>query len=313
MRKLITRIVLFCFWPIRRSSMHRAPGMRRPPPRPLRTSPFQGFVSTPSAGAVVPGLYQCAAGDRVLRQSQPEHPVQRPGQRVRELDRSGLPGRLERDLFGVAPKPPMGPYDPAIAGVRDIANNPGAILGDLSAYYAGCTTTHRADRRRIRDQEVRALRGAGQAPLLEEADRRSHDGAGCAPGTWVAAGTGRAQLGSTRCWCRPIAIRPEPMACRPIASTPTAAGTRASGGRRATCRSAACSAFQVLAPLSPHWEGSLRQSVLRRRGTQPGLYRRELRLHVQVRRRPPLERMARRSSTSVPSFSTRPFRARTRR
>jgi len=39
------------------------------------------------------------------------------------------------------PRPAIGPYDPSVAAARDIARNPGTVLGDLASYYSGCTTS----------------------------------------------------------------------------------------------------------------------------------------------------------------------------
>lgn len=41
----------------------------------------------------------------------------------------------------VTPRPPVGPYDPAVLASQAILNNPSASLGDLSQYYNSCATT----------------------------------------------------------------------------------------------------------------------------------------------------------------------------
>ena len=40
------------------------------------------------------------------------------------------------------PRPTISPTDPSVAAASRIARNPSLDLGDLSAYYSGCTTTN---------------------------------------------------------------------------------------------------------------------------------------------------------------------------
>lgn len=102
---------------------------------------IQGFITTPSAAETVPGYTTSPPETGYYANPNLSSSAQT---RVAECASSSEPG-CEAVTVGVssaaAPKPPMGPYDPDFVLAREIAANPGSILGDLSPYYSGCTVT----------------------------------------------------------------------------------------------------------------------------------------------------------------------------
>jgi conjugal transfer mating pair stabilization protein TraN len=85
----------------------------------------------------------------------------------------------------VAPRPSVGPYDPSIAAVRDIQNNPTATLGDLSGYYAGCTTKSVAEAAGTEKKMCARYVGEGN---IRCANRLGVEGSlveSCSPGTYL--------------------------------------------------------------------------------------------------------------------------------
>ncbi len=254
MRKIITWAVLFCFC-ANQTLIFAAPADEAAANAAAANIQFQGFISTPSASAVVPGY--TANPPETSYYGNPNLSTFSSA-RVSSCATSSDPAcqAVSSGISSaVAPKPPMGPYDPAIAGVRDIANNPGAILGDLSAYYSGCTTTTVPTASGFETKKCERYAALGKLRCSKKLTGEVTRGVGCAPGTWIAAG--RVERNSddemlVQAYCDPT--RTDGLQTYRF----YAHGGRDSciGWQTRDLPAAGVSAFQVLAPLSPHWEGS---------------------------------------------------------
>lgn len=102
---------------------------------------IQGFITKQSATEVVPGYTETPPETGYYATPNLNVPAQ---SQVTNCATATDPS-CEAVTTGVnsaaTPKPNLGQYDPEISQTRDIAANPGALLGDLSPYYSGCTVT----------------------------------------------------------------------------------------------------------------------------------------------------------------------------
>ncbi len=102
---------------------------------------IQGFITTPSASEMVPGYTTAPPETGYYANPNLSSAAQT---RVTECAGSSDPS-CQAVSTGIAsaaaPKPALGQYDPDLVRSREIAANPGAILGDISSFYPGCTVT----------------------------------------------------------------------------------------------------------------------------------------------------------------------------
>lgn len=103
---------------------------------------IRGTINTPSATANVPG-YTTTPPQTSLYKA-PNLPAQANAQLLAcALTPTDPVCQAQQNAVKSAntPRPAVGPHDPSVAAARDIARNPGTVLGDLSTYYSGCTTS----------------------------------------------------------------------------------------------------------------------------------------------------------------------------
>ncbi|MBK6973187.1 MAG: conjugal transfer protein TraN [Sterolibacteriaceae bacterium] len=254
MQKLIARIVLFCVLANQTIVYAQSPRDEAAAAAASANITIQGFVSTPSAGAVVPGL--TSAPPETGYYGNPSLSTLS-NARVSACASSTDPAcqAVSSGISSaVAPKPPLGPYDPAIAGVRDIANDPGSILGDLTPYYAGCTTSTVPTAGGFETRKCDRYAALGMLRCSKKLTGEVTRGTSCTPGTWINAG---------RVERNPFDEMLVQAYCDPTRSDGMQTYRFYAHGGRDSCIGwqtrdlpvSGVSAFQVLAPLSPHWEG----------------------------------------------------------
>lgn len=83
------------------------------------------------------------------------------------------------------PRLPVGPYDPAVLAARNIAGNPSLVLGNVSAYYAGCTTADVATPTTL-TKVCNRYTGLGNYACRRDLTVGITRVQSCAPGTWYA-------------------------------------------------------------------------------------------------------------------------------
>lgn len=103
---------------------------------------IRGTITAPSATTHVPG-YTSTPSERALYKA-PNLPAQA-NARLLSCALTPLDPVCQAQQGAVrsanTPRPAIGPHDPAVAAARGIARNPGTVLGDLSSFYSGCSTT----------------------------------------------------------------------------------------------------------------------------------------------------------------------------
>lgn len=216
---------------------------------------IQGFVTTPSASTTVPG-YTTSPPETTYYGS--PNLSTNATSRVTTCAGSADPScQATTNAIGsaVAPKPALGPNDPALSDVRDIANDPSSILGDVSGFYSGCTVTTVPTSVGTETKKCQRLAGGGNVTCSKKRAGEVTKDTSCMPGTWIPAGSvqrNEFDEMQVQALCEP---------------------TRADGkqryrfyahGGKESCIGwqtvdlpvSGITAFTVLASLSPHWEGS---------------------------------------------------------
>lgn len=86
------------------------------------------------------------------------------------------------------PRPAVSPYDPSVAGARDIARNPSSVLGSLSAYYTGCSTSDITTPSGTTTKICNRYAGVGNYSCRRDLSVEVNLVPSCAEGTWFAQG-----------------------------------------------------------------------------------------------------------------------------
>ncbi|MCK7499546.1 MAG: conjugal transfer protein TraN [Comamonadaceae bacterium] len=217
---------------------------------------IQGFISTPSAAAVVPSYTATPPQSLYSRAARPEQRRHRPDQRLY----AAPPIRPARPTTtaihsALAPRPVIGAHDTAIAGVRAIADNPTAVLSDLSAYYGGCTTTNVSSPPTLESKICNRYAALGNIRCSSKRIGELASVPSCAAGTWMPVGTAArngADVMQVEAYCDPARTDGR-QAFRFYAHGGEGACI---GWQGVELPTAGVPNFQVLASLSPHWEGS---------------------------------------------------------
>lgn len=86
------------------------------------------------------------------------------------------------------PRPAVSPYDPSVAGARDIARNPASVLGSLSSYYTGCSTSDITTPSGTTTKICNRYAGVGNYSCRRDLSVEVNLVPSCAEGTWFAQG-----------------------------------------------------------------------------------------------------------------------------
>ena len=86
------------------------------------------------------------------------------------------------------PRPVVSPYDPSVAGARDIARNPSSVLGSLSSYYTGCSTSDITTPSGTTTKICNRYAGVGNYSCRRDLSVEVNLVPSCAEGTWFAQG-----------------------------------------------------------------------------------------------------------------------------
>lgn len=102
---------------------------------------IQPFVNAPSASAVVPGY--TTTPPQTAYAGQPSLGATVTAQKAACLGSTdpSCQAIMSATDQAALPRQAISPHDPNIAGATAISRNPSLVLGDLSAYYAGCSTS----------------------------------------------------------------------------------------------------------------------------------------------------------------------------
>ena len=148
---------------------------------------IKGAVSTPSASANVPG-YTTTPPQTSLYKA-PNLPAQANAQLIAcALTPTDPVCQAQQNAVKSAntPRPSVGPHDPSVAAARDIARNPGSVLGDLSSFYSGCTTSTVATPPGTEDRMCKRYTGLGTYSCRRELTVETKMTPNCEIGTWFA-------------------------------------------------------------------------------------------------------------------------------
>lgn len=103
---------------------------------------IRGNIDAPSASATVPGYTTTPPESAYYGQTNLASQAD-----ARLASCAAMPNdpvcQAQRGAVSSAhtPRLAVSPYDPSVADARDIARNPSSVLGSLSAYYTGCSTS----------------------------------------------------------------------------------------------------------------------------------------------------------------------------
>ena len=103
---------------------------------------IRGAINTPSASGNVPGYTTTPPQSSLYRA--PNLPAQANAQLLScalTPDDPVCQAQQNAVTSANTPRPAIGLHDPSVAAAREIARNPGSVLGDLSSFYSGCTTS----------------------------------------------------------------------------------------------------------------------------------------------------------------------------
>lgn len=148
---------------------------------------IRGTINTPSASTNVPG-YTTTPPQTSLYKA-PNLPAQANAQLLACALTPTDPvcqAQLNAVKSANTPRPTVGPYDPSVAAARDIARNPGAVLGDLSSYYSGCTTSTVTTPPGTVDRMCNRYTGIGTYSCRRELTVETKMTPSCEIGTWFA-------------------------------------------------------------------------------------------------------------------------------
>ena len=255
MRRLLTWITLVCFTSHQILAVAQTPAQEGAAAAAAANLTIQGFISTPSAAAVVPSY--TATPPQSLYAGQPDLSSAATA-RISACTGAADPTCQATTTAidsALAPRPAIGAHDPAIAGVRAIADNPTAVLGDLSAYYGGCTTTNVTSPPRLESKICNRYAALGNIRCASKRIGELTSVPSCAAGTWMPVGTAArngADVMQVEAYCDPARTDGR-QAFRFYAHGGEGACI---GWQAVDLPSAGVPNFQVLASLSPHWEGS---------------------------------------------------------
>jgi len=87
------------------------------------------------------------------------------------------------------PRPTISPNDPSVVAASRIARNPSLDLGDLSAYYSGCTTTNTTIAAHTETRTCSRYVAAGSYTCSNSLNVSVTRSANCTPGDWFAQAT----------------------------------------------------------------------------------------------------------------------------
>ena len=93
------------------------------------------------------------------------------------------------------PRPAVSPDDPEVAAARDIGRSPSSVLGNLAAYYSGCTTTVTALPPTTQPRSCLRYQNVGNYSCSRSLTVSTERTTNCTPGNWFAhADSGRAGI-----------------------------------------------------------------------------------------------------------------------
>ncbi len=97
------------------------------------------------------------------------------------------------------PRPTISPSDPSVAAASQIARNPSLNLGDLSAYYSGCTTTNSTIAAHTETRTCARYVAAGSYSCSNSLNVAVTRSANCTPGDWFAQATSGSTAVAAQC------------------------------------------------------------------------------------------------------------------
>ena len=163
---------------------------------------ISGLITTPSATAVVPGYTTTPPEAAYAKKSSFGADVDAKLAACVSTPSDPTCEALSNAIASAnAPRPALGPGDPAVLAASRITRNPSTDLGSLAAYYSGCATTDVTSPPTTATRQCARYVGVGSqtcSDMLTVAIDRS---ASCSPGDWFA----HAQSGSAGLdvQCRP--------------------------------------------------------------------------------------------------------------
>lgn len=147
----------------------------------------RGGITAPNASSVVPG-YTATPGETIYYK-QPNLNTQGQARLAQCATQPNDPVcQAQRGAVSSAntPRPAVSPTDPEVAAAREIGRSPSDVLGNLSAFYSGCTTTTTPVPAGTQTRTCLRYDGIGNYSCARQLTVEIGRTTNCRPGDWFA-------------------------------------------------------------------------------------------------------------------------------